>query len=549
MATLSGSEAVARSLANEGVEVIFHITGGPNIELTVECERLGIRLIDVRHEQAAAAAAHAYARVLGRTGVCLAPGGPATINMLPGLAHALDDAVPLVALGGSAPLSQRGRGSFQEMDQVALMAPASREAFQLTAPAQIPERVAAAFRLARAGRQGPVYLDLPADVLAAQIESDALHVRAPTSAPSRPQGDSEAVRRVIEILRAAERPLVVTGSGIHWAGASGALRAFIDATGIPCFATPQGRGAVPDDHPRSFPAARSAAFREADAVLVVGTRDNFILSHLSPPRWSPDARFMAVNLDAAELGRNRALEVGIVGDAAAVLGQLLEEARGAFDPASESVWVGRLRSQAAKNAEKRRAAEESSATPIHPLRLMKEVRELLDRDAIVVEDGHDTLGFSRHSIPTHEAGHRLNPGPLGNVGIGVPFGLGAKAAKPDRQVVVISGDSAFGWMGMNIDSCCRNDLPILVVICNNAGITARSKDQPLMPGQHLGYSDYQRVCEAFGGYGERVEKADEIRPALERALASGRPAVVNVIVDMFAPSATQMGFAGGYGGG
>lgn len=544
MATVSAARVLARSLADEGVDVIFHITGGPNIDLTLECEKLGIRLIDVRHEQAAAAAAHAYARVRARPGVCLAPAGPGTANMVAAVAHARADAVPLIALGGSAALSQRGRGAFQEMDQLALMAPAALETLQLSVPGRIREQLAAAFRRAQAGCQGPVYIDLPADVLAAQVDAGQLDDSAQSQRRPRPLGDPQAIARVIEILRDAERPLVVTGSGIAWSQASAQLRAFIDATGIPFYTTPQGRGAVPEDHRCSFPAARSVAFREADAVLVIGTRCNFILSHLSPPRWAADARFMAVNIDGAELGRNRALTVGIIGDAAAVLQQLVEQARGVFEPQAETAWTRRLGAVDEEHAQRSRAQAESEAGPIHPLRLMAELRGILDRNAIVVEDGHDTLGFARHSIPTHEAGHRLNPGPLGNVGIGVPFGLGAKAAKPDHQVVVISGDSAFGWLGMTIDSCCRHDLPILVVICNNGGITARSRHGSLMPGQHLGYSDYQLVCQAFGGHGERVEQAKEIRPALERALASGKPAVVNVIVDMFAASATHLGFAG-----
>jgi thiamine pyrophosphate-dependent acetolactate synthase large subunit-like protein len=186
----------------------------------------------------------------------------------------------------------------------------------------------------------------------------------------------------------------------------------------------------------------------------------------------------------------------------------------------------------------------SDSIPIHPLRLMKEIRELLPRNAIVVEDGHDTLGFCRHSIPSFEPGHRINPGTLGNVGVGVPFGMGAKAAKPDAPVVVISGDSAFGWNGMEIDTCVRENLPITVIICNNAGITARSADASMMPSQDLGWSDHQRIAEAFGGVGTRVEWPDELKPALAEALSSGQTTVVNVIVDKYVASATNTGFAG-----
>ncbi|MCE2390503.1 MAG: thiamine pyrophosphate-binding protein [Proteobacteria bacterium] len=337
---------------------------------------------------------------------------------------------------------------------------------------------------------------------------------------------------------------MVTGSGILWAGAGEALRAFIDATGIPFFTTPQGRGAVPEDHPRSFPAARTLAFREADVVLAVGTRANFIVSYFMPPRWSPDLELLAVNLDESELGSSRPPAVGMLADARAALEQLAEAARGRFDAGSETPWIERLRRKTAESDERQREAMQSGACPIHPLRLMAEIRAWLDRDAVLVEDGHDTLGFCRHTLHTHVLGHRMNPGVLGNVGVGVPVALGAKAARPDTQVVLVSGDSAFGWNGMEMASCCLQDLPIVVVVLNNAGITARSREAPMMPGQDLGHVDYQRVCEAFGGHGERVEDPAEIRPALERAMASGRPAVVNVIVDPFVPSATHVGFAG-----
>ena len=544
MSRVTGARILAEALQREGVQVVFHLTGAPNIELTAHCERLGMRLYTVRHEQAAAAAAKGYARVSGRPGVCLAPAGPAVANMLPGIADAFHEQVPLIALGGSSPLNQRGHGAFQEMDQVALVAPAAKATFQATRPEQLPRLLRDAFRVASAVAPGPAYLDLPGDVLAGKLEADRVQHPPRPAPPSRPRADPAAVERAVERLARARRPLVVTGSGILWSGAGEALRAFIDATGIPFFTTPQGRGAVPEDHPRSFPAARTLAFREADVVLAVGTRANFIVSYFMPPRWSPDLELLAVNLDESELGSSRPPAVGMLADARAALEQFAEAARGRFDAGSETPWIERLRRKTAESDERQREAMQSGARPIHPLRLMAEIRSWLDRDAVLVEDGHDTLGFCRHTLHTHVLGHRMNPGVLGNVGVGVPVALGAKAARPDTQVVLVSGDSAFGWNGMEMASCCLQNLPIVVVVLNNAGITARSREAPMMPGQDLGHVDYQKVCEAFGGHGERVEDPAEIRPALERAMASGRPSVVNVIVDPFVPSATHVGFAG-----
>jgi thiamine pyrophosphate-dependent acetolactate synthase large subunit-like protein len=545
----SGATLLARALAAQGVDVVFHLTGAPNISLTQECEAAGMRLVAVRHEQAAAAAAQAYARVRGRPGVCLAPAGPAVANLLPGVAHALAEQVPLVALGGSAPLARRGAGGFQEMDQVALMGPAAKRVLQARSPAELPGLAARAFAAAWQGRPGPVYLDLPADVLHGRAEG--VPPAIPDAIAPAPPGDVDpaAARRALDLLAAAERPLVLAGSGVLWSGAAAALRAFVDASGIPFYTTPQARGAVAEDHPRSFPSARSAAFREADVVLAVGTRANFIVGHFRPPRWSAALRLVVVNRDLDEIARYPARDVALAADAKAALLALAEAARGRFDAERTTPWVRHLARRAREREERMRPLLESDAVPIHPMRLLGEVREILDRDAVVVEDGHDTLGFCRHTLRSFVPGRRINPGTMGNVGVGLPFALGARAALPESQVVLVSGDSAFGWNGMEIGTCCLHELPVLVVVCNNAGITARSRKGPLMPGQHLGHVDYQKVAEAFGGFGVRVEKPGEIRPALEAALASGRPALVNAIVDPHVASATHMGFAGVMGEG
>jgi thiamine pyrophosphate-dependent acetolactate synthase large subunit-like protein len=541
---VTGNRLVATALRDHGVDTIFHIAGAPNIDLTRECEACGIRLVGVRHEQAAAAAAQAYARVSGRPGVCLAPAGPAIANMVSAVSHATREQVPIVALGGSGPRDQKGTGSFQEMDEIELMVPAAKHTIQVHAPKLAGASIAEAFRVCQSGTRGAVYVDLPADMLYAEIDPKRCFQASPPAAAARPSPSSDQVEQAIEILSQAERPLVVAGSGVIWSGASRALREFLELSGIPFFPTPQARGVVPDDHPGCFPAARSQAFRTADAVLAVGTRANFIIGHFAAPRWDPEVGLVSINIDAAELGRNKAVEVGMAADARAALEALNERGRGRFAPDRIAGWIRALSQKQSEAEEKSALVASSDAVPIHPLRLMKEIRELLPRNAVIVEDGHDTLGFCRHSIPSYEPGHRINPGTLGNVGVGVPFGMGAKAARPDVPVVVISGDSAFGWNGMEVDTCIREGLPITVIICNNAGITARSAEGTLMPGQDLGWSDYQRIAEAFGGVGIRVESPDELKPALSEAFANGRTTIVNVIVDKTVASATNTGFAG-----
>ncbi len=542
MATLRGEEIIARCFKNENVEAFFFMMGGPTSGTAGACLELGMKGIYVRHEQAAAMMAHAYARLTGKPGICITPSGPGTANAVTGLANAWADATPLVAIGGSAPMRATTLDAFQEMDQVSLMKPVVKAAYRVDMASRIPEYISIAFREALDGKKGPVYLDLPGDVLWAKVEEEKIYWPTQYRVESRPAGDPALIRQAVELLRKAERPIVLTGSGILWSKASEELRRFVDTTGIPFYTTPQGRGVVPEDHPRSFPAARSLAFREADVVLVIGARANSMLSFLRPPRFSPNAKFINVNLDGKEIGHNRGVEVGIIGDAKLVLQQLTEEAAGKFDPMRETPWIARLAVKQRSNEERMAPLLHSDQIPIHPLRLCREVREIISRNTILVVDGHEILNFARQSIPIYEAGCSLNAGPHGCMGIGVPFGIGAKVACPDRPVLVLSGDGAFGWNGMEMDTAIRHNLPIVVVVSNNAGFTSRKTGGSV--GRELGYQRYDKMVEALGGYGEFVERPQDIRPAIERAMASGKPALVNVCTDPEAQATTDMGFSG-----
>lgn len=538
MATVNGSQILARTLRRLDLDTMFYLMGGPMLAAESACIEEGIRSIDVRHEQAAAMMAHAYSRLLNRPGVCMAASGPGTTNLVTGVANAWADGAPVVAFGGSSPVSQYGKGAFQEMDQVGVFKPITKWAERIYEPRRIPEVVATAVRTAIGGRPGPVYVDLPGDVLYKDVdEDDVVYPAAETVlARPRPLGDPTLVEAAIRLLERAERPIVITGSGILWSGASEALRRWVELAGIPFYTTPQGRGVVPDDHALSFPAARSTAFREADVILVVGTRLNYVIGHLAPPRFRADARVIQVDIEPAEIGHNRPADVGIVGDAGAVLGQLADAANGRLDRRRYAAWTERL---AGVEQGKRPDAEAQMSTdrrPIHPLRLCKEVRDFLDRDAILVVDGQEILNYGRQSIPTFEPGHRLNSGPFGTMGVGLPFGVGAKAAKPDKQVLVLHGDGSFGLNAMELDTAVRAKLPVVTVISLNGGWTADPKREK--PGRDLGYTRYDKMAEALGCHAEYVEDPNEIRPALERAFASGIPAVVNVLTDWQARATT-----------
>lgn len=543
MGTLRGEEIIARCFQQEGVDSIFFMMGGPTSGTAGACLELGMQGIYVRHEQAAAMMAHAYSRVTGKPGICIAPMGPGVANLVTGLANAQADASPVIAIGGSAPMRGWTLDTFQEMDQVPMMRPIVKSAYRVDLGYRIPEYIAIAFREALDGKRGPVYLDLPGDILAGKVEEDKINwVNGNYRTEARPAGDPALVRKAIDMLAEAHKPLILTGSGVLWARAEDDLRGFVDATGIPFFTTPQGRGVVAEDHPRSFPGARSTAFREADVVLVIGARANSMLSFLRPPRFSPDAKFINVNLDGREIGHNRAAEIGIIGDAKLVLQQLTAEAKGHFNPREETRWVSQLSAKHRSNLERSSPLLHSDKVPIHPLRLCNEVKNVISRDTILVVDGHEILNFARQSIPIYQARYSLNAGPHGCMGVGIPFGIGAKAAAPDKAVVVLSGDGAFGWNGMEMDTAIRHKLNIIVVVSNNAGFTSRKTGGNV--GRELGYQRYDKMVEALGGYGEFVEKPDEIRPAIERAMKSGKPALVNVCTDPEAQATTDMGFSG-----
>ncbi|HTT77957.1 MAG TPA: thiamine pyrophosphate-binding protein [Candidatus Binataceae bacterium] len=543
MATLRGEEIIARCFQREGVDTFFFMMGGPTGGTAGACLELGMKGIYVRHEQAAAMMAHAYSRVTGKPGICIAPMGPGVANLVTGLANAQADAAPVIAIGGASPMRGTTLDTFQEMDQIPMMKPIVKSAYRIDLGYRIPEYISIAFRDALDGKRGPVYLDLPGDILSGKVEEEKIHwVNGNYRTDARPAGDPKLITQAIDLLANARKPLILTGSGVLWSRAEEALQRFIATTGIPFFTTPQGRGVVPEDHQRSFPAARSTAFREADTVLVIGARANSMLSFLRAPRFSPDAKFINVNLDGREIGHNRAADVGIIGDARLVLEQLTDEAKGRFNPREETPWVSQLAAKHRTNMERNAPLLHSDKVPIHPLRLCNEVKEVISRDTILVVDGHEILNFARQSIPIYQARASLNAGPHGCMGVGIPFGVGAQAAAPDRPVVVLSGDGAFGWNGMEMDTAIRHKLPIVVVVSNNAGFTSRQTGGNV--GRDLGYQRYDKMVEALGGYGEFVEKPDGIRPAIERALKSGVPSLVNVCTDPNAQATTDMGFAG-----
>ena len=540
MAELAGYEILAKSLKAEGVKDLFYIMGGPMLDAELSCIKEGIRLIDTRHEQGAAYMAQAYSRVTQGPGVCMAASGPATLNFGTGLANALIDCCPVVAVGGSSPVSQFGRQVFQEIDQVAALKACCKYADRVHNLKRIPQQLNFAFQKALNGKPGPVYLDMPGDVLYAKVEEDQVdwsYAGRPII-KARPYAEPKAISALVDAINKAKQPIICSGGGVLWSQAWDEMQSFVEKAGIPFYTTPQGRGVIPDDHPYSYLTMRSTAFKDADLIIILGTRMNYIIGHAAPPRFNADATIARIEIDPEELGMSaRGVDIPIVGDCKSVLTQLID----AVDGKTAERFHGWRRKLAEGEAAKRSGPGGNYPTDgdIHPLRLCEEIRNFIARDAILCVDGQEILNFGRQSIPTFKPGHRLNSGPFGTMGVGLPFAVGAKAAKPDTQVICLHGDGSFGQNAMELDTAVRHKLPLLCVISLNGGWTADPDHSK--PGRDLGYTRYDKMAEALGCYAEYVEKPEDIRPALERAqkkVDEGMVGFVNVKTDYRARAGT-----------
>ena len=542
MGVMNGSQILGRALARQGADTFFYIMGGPMMAAELSSMAEGLRGVDVRHEQAAAMMAHAYARLRNRPGVCMAASGPATTNLLTGVAHAWADGVPIIAFGGASPVSSWGTGAFQEMDQLSCFAPCTKWSARAHHPSKVPELVVKAFQQAMSGKPGPVYIDMPGDVLYQDIDEASIEWPEPwdISQRARPAANPSAIQEMLKLLREASQPVIISGSGVLWSEASSQYQTFVEQTGIPFYTTPQARGAIPEDHDFCYLTARSTAFREADLIIVLGTRMNYVIGHAAPPRFNADAKIVRIDIDPTELDSSpRALDLGIVGDVRTVLEQLTEASRGQITPDNYASWRDRLRGRNQSKTEEQEKLISAGDTPIHPLRLCKEVRDFMSRDDVLVVDGQEILNYGRQSIPTFRPAHRMNSGVFGTMGVGMPFGVGAKVARPDGRVIVLHGDGSFGMNAMEIDTSVRHSAPVLIVISCNGGWTGDPDKEK--PGRDLGYTRYDKLCESLGGHGELVEKPEDIRPALERAAAkvdAGQTALVNVITDWRARATT-----------
>ncbi len=548
MATLTGGQLVARMLAKEGVGTVFTLSGLHVAPIYAGCVDEGIRLVDTRHEQAAAHAADAWARLSRGVGVAVVTAGPGVTDAVTGVANAWAANVPLLLIGGAAPTFNQGRGSLQEMPQTQLFAGISKWSDRIPSPELVPSFLAKAFRVARTGRPGPVFLEIPWDVLSNGADDAAAEGTTLYRTDARSPGDPRKIEAAAALLVRAERPVILGGSSIWWDDAWGALERLAERAGIPVYLNGMGRGCLSPEHPCFFQHSRKEALAEADVVLVVGTPLDFRVGYGTEPTFAHGVRVVQVDVDAAEIGRNRPIDVGIVGDSRSVLTQIEADARPARGAAA---WRARLRECERRRAERQQAFEQSDQKPIHHFRLAKAIDEVARRagDATFVGDGGNVVAVAAKTIRVSKPGRWLDPGPLGCLGVGAPFAIAAKLLAPERPVCVIQGDGAFGLNGMDFETAVRFELPMVVVVGNDAAWGQIRVPQRNLygddksPATRLAPTRYDRVVEAFGGKGEHVDEPRDLVPALERAFGSGTVYCVDVAID---PEAAAAAGAAGY---
>ena len=537
MAKLTGAHLFIRCLKLEGIEKVFTIVGDTILPLVDAAEDEGIQFIDTRHEGAALHMADGYARITGRPAVGMFTGGPGFSNAISALPAIYTSESPVVFVAGCAELPEKGMTAFQEIDQVGMAAPVTKGSWMIHDRKRIPEFVATAFRTATTGRPGPVHLTLPLDLQDQEVSEEELPQYMPREyrPTGRPQGDPVLIEEAAALLKGAKRPVIVAGNPARYSVAPEQLQALAESGGIPVFTVEQARGLLDDEHPLCFGYADGALnptarrFREADVVLLLGKRMDHRYRYGGV--FAADAKIIQADPSPAEIGRNRGVAVGIQGDLGAVTEQLTAAIGGA--KGDIAAWVNQLE-QARNNWDQELRSKAVAEEPLHPLDVYTNLEQHLDDDTVIIMDGGDYVQWGRAFLKARRPGRFMRLGPLSHLGAGIPYGMAAKAAYPESKVLVFIGDGAFGFYAMEYDTCIRHNLPITTVMGNDStwGIdkTFQLAYYNRAVGTDLRTIRYDKMVDAIGGYTEYVEAANEVGPAVGRALASGQPSLVNVTV-------------------
>ncbi|GLH81468.1 hypothetical protein SSBR45G_63770 [Bradyrhizobium sp. SSBR45G] len=529
----SAADLIARLLKRRGVARVFALCGGHIMPIWMRLDAEGIRIIDVRDERAAVHMAQAHAELTGELGVALVTAGPGMTNAITGIANAHVSRAPVLVISGGNPRPQENRGGLQDMDHTQLVRSITRYARTVREPSlvlqELDEAISRAF--GDGGEPGPVFIDFPVDTLrglvpkAMQLEE---HLAPKPRAATRP--DPVEVEKAVELLWSARRVLVISGRGARGAGPE--LIGLLDRLGAVYLDTGESRGLVPDDHPSVVGAMRGAVMGDADVVLTVGRKLDFQLAYGSPAVFK-DAKFVRISDTASELRDNRRGAAEILASPAESLRAMVALA-GNRESAVDRQWAGKLRAahqeRAAKLKQSMAAAPAGADGRLHPNRVLSALQEAIGNDAVVITDGGDFLSFARVGL---SAPMMLDPGPFGCIGIGVPYGIAASLAFPDKPVVVATGDGAFGFNAIEVDTAVRHKAPVLIVVANNGAWQIEVHDQTVTHGKVVGtrlqFADHAAMARAFGMHAERVETAEQLGPAIKRALAN-RPALLDMVV-------------------
>lgn len=527
----TGARLFAETLAAWGVDTVFTLVGDHLNEVLVELAARRIRLIDMRHESGVTHAADAWARLNRRPAVSLVTGGPGHTNSVTGIATAQLAASPLIAVSGSRASTLAHRQAFQDIEQVSMVRDCTKFAAAVPAPGQIPFYLTRAWAEANAGRKGAAHLTIPVDVFAGEGAAAIPQCPAvPAAAP-----DAREIERALALLRSAERPVAIAGSGVWWGDAGAELRAFIEHTKIPLYTITMARGIVADDHPLCMgyadPAMNHAVhtvFREADVVLVLGKRVDYRLAMGGARLWAPTAKFIQVDVHATELGMNRPLEVGICADVKSTLAAITSGT--AWE---EGPWLTRTRELRAQWQAKLATIGTDTSAPLHPAAFYRELAQALPPDVMYSWDGGDFAHWGRALLPAMQPGAWLRLGPLATIGSALPNALAMKLAAPERPVMMITGDGSLGFYLAELDSAVRHNLPVVIVVGNDAGWGLERELQSLVLEKgsvacELRSTRYDIIMQGFGGAGETIDTLDQVQPAVRRAFSAGVPYLLNV---------------------
>jgi 2-hydroxyacyl-CoA lyase 1 len=535
MAEITGADLLAKSLVQQGVQFMFGVVGFPVGPLAEAAQKAGLPYIGMRNEQAASYAAGAVGFLTGRPGACITVTGPGVIHGIAGLANAQQNCWPMLLIGGASETYRNGMGSFQEERQVMGATPFCKFAHGIEHVHRIPFYVEMAVRHSIYGRPGSAYLDIADDIIQGKCDEGQVVEAAKCPEPPRTMAMPQDVEHALDVLQSAQRPLALVGQGMAYSGATDEVRKFIERTGIPFVRTPKGKGVMPDDHPLSAGAARTLALQQADVVFLMGARFNWILHFGLPPRYAKDVKVIQLDISPESMHQNKPADVPLLGDGQAIMQQLNKalEGRQWFHPEG-SAWRQALAAKANENAAAIAPQINDDSSPGGYYRLFKDIREWMPKNVVLCSEGATTMDIGGTQMPLENPRSYMNAGSYGTMGVGLGIVVAACVVHPDRPVVHISGDSAIGFSGMEMETLCRYNMPAKIVILNNGGIGPGMPEIPsnpmlnMRPNTLIYGARYDKMMQSFGGFGAYVEDTKDVRGALDELMNFPGPGVVNI---------------------